>query len=45
MYDLVVHVLSAAYNLNVPFINVAFGRICIMIWTIPMLVRFIKSIF
>lgn len=45
MNNLVIHVLSSAYNLTLPFIGISFGSLCVFIWSLPLVVKLIKSIF
>lgn len=44
MTGLIVHVLSSAFDIMLPF-GFTFGIFCVFIWTIPMIVRLLKSIF
>lgn len=44
MNDLIVHVLSSAFNIALPF-GFTLGVLCVTLWSLPLLVRLIKSIF
>lgn len=44
MTDLIVQVLSSAFNITLPF-GFTFGIMCVTFWSLPLLVRLIKSIF
>lgn len=44
MNELILHVLSSAFNLQLPF-GFSFGMFCVMCWSIPLLPRLIKSLF
>lgn len=44
MVDLIVYILQCAFSITLPF-GFTFGIMCVFLWTIPMLIRFIKSIF
>ena len=43
--DLIIQIMSGAFNITLPVVGVSFGIFCVFIWTLPMLVRFIKSLF
>lgn len=45
MYDLVLTILQSAFRIQLPFVGVSFGILCVFIWSLPMLMRFIKSLF
>lgn len=45
MYDLIIQILGSAFRIQLPVLGVSFGIMCVAIWTLPMLMRFIKSIF
>lgn len=45
MTDLITQILSSAFNIQLPYFGFSFGILCVMIWSIPLIVRFIKSIF
>lgn len=44
MSALIVQILSSAFNIVLPF-GFTFGIMCVTFWSLPMIVRFIKSIF
>lgn len=44
MNDLIGTVLSSAFNIALPF-GFSFGIFCVTVWSLPLLVRLIKSIF
>lgn len=45
MYDLIIQILGSAFRIQLPVIGVSFGIFCVACWSLPMLIRFIKSIF
>lgn len=45
MYDLLIQILGSAFRIQLPVIGVSFGILCVSIWSLPMLMRIIKSIF
>lgn len=45
MSDLILQILGAAFNINLPFFGFSFGMMCVTFWSLPMIVRLIKSIF
>lgn len=45
MYDLIIHILGSAFRIQLPIIGVSFGIMCVAVWSLPMLLRFLKSIF
>lgn len=44
MNELIGTVLSSAFNIVLPF-GFTFGALCVCVWSLPLLVRLIKSIF
>lgn len=45
MTDLVIQILQSSFTIQLPWVGVSFGILCVFIWSLPMLMRFIKSIF
>lgn len=44
MYDLIIQIMQSAFTIPLPF-GFSFGIMCVTFWTLPMLMRFLKSIF
>lgn len=44
MYELIATVLSSAWSIALPF-GFSFGAFILFVWSFPLVVRFIKSIF
>lgn len=44
MVQLLAYILSCAYSIVLPF-GFTFGAFIIMLWSLPLIIRFIKSIF
>lgn len=44
MASIITYILSSAFNIILPF-GFSFGIMIVTVWTLPMLIRFIKSIF
>ena len=42
--DLIVQVFSSAFNIALPW-GFSFGALCVAVWSLPLLIRLIKSIF
>ena len=45
MYDLIIYILGSAFRIQLPVIGVSFGIFCVAMWSLPMLMRFLKSLF
>lgn len=45
MYDLIIQILGSAFRIQLPVIGVSFGILCVSVWSLPMLMRFLKSLF
>lgn len=45
MDALVVQILTSAFNLQLPFFGFSFGIMIVTFWSLPLIVKFIKSIF
>lgn len=45
MNDLVITILSSAFSIQLPYFGFSFGIMCVALWTLPMLIKFLKSIF
>lgn len=44
MSELIGQILSSAFSIALPF-GFTFGALCVTVWSLPLLVRLIKSIF
>lgn len=45
MTALIANILSSAFDISLPWIGVSFGIFVVFLWSLPLLVRLIKSIF
>ena len=45
MNELILQVLTSAFNIQLPYFGFSFGIMCVTIWSLPLIVKFIKSIF
>lgn len=44
MWSLIYQILNAAWSITLPF-GFTFGIMCVAIWSLPLLMRFIRGIF